>query len=124
MEEETIIETKNPLRSKKKSLLAYSDAPKLRLKKTPKGLPLASVEPHATSAVKVPSKESVDQEVEKAGEKTKFFEKHKMKRKILQDTRRLSKKLLNSSKGVALHVARMESARGSNYSFGGSRSEG
>jgi hypothetical protein len=46
-----------------------------------------------------------------------------MKRKVLQDTR-LSKKLLNSSKGVALHVARMKSARGSNYSFGGSRSEG
>ena len=97
-------------RSKKKSLLAYSDAPKLRLKKTPKGLPLASIEPHATSAVEVPSKESVDQEVEKAGEKTKFFEKHKTKRKVLQDTR-LSKKLLNSSKGVALHVARMKSAR-------------
>uniref|UniRef100_A0A2N9J0Z0 Retrotransposon gag domain-containing protein n=1 Tax=Fagus sylvatica TaxID=28930 RepID=A0A2N9J0Z0_FAGSY len=71
-----VIEAKNPPRSKKKSLLAYSDAPKLRLKKTPKGLPLASIEPHATSAVEVPSKESVDQEVEKAGEKTKFFEKH------------------------------------------------
>jgi hypothetical protein len=93
------------------------------LKKTPKGLPLASVEPHATSAVEVPSKESVDQEVEKAGEKTKFFEKHKTKRKVLQDTR-LSKKLLNSSKEVALHVARMKSARGSNYSFGGSCSGG
>uniref|UniRef100_A0A2N9IJV0 Retrotransposon gag domain-containing protein n=1 Tax=Fagus sylvatica TaxID=28930 RepID=A0A2N9IJV0_FAGSY len=84
---------------------------------------LHPVEPHATSAVEVPSKESVDQEVEKAGEKTKFFEKHKTKRKVLQDTR-LSKKLLNSSKGVALHVARMKSARGSNYSFGGSCSGG
>uniref|UniRef100_A0A2N9EU63 Retrotransposon gag domain-containing protein n=1 Tax=Fagus sylvatica TaxID=28930 RepID=A0A2N9EU63_FAGSY len=123
LEEEQVIEAKNPPRSKKKSLLAYSDIPKLRLKKTPKGLPLASIEPHATSAVEVPSKESVDQEVEKAGEKTKFFEKHKTKRKVLQDTR-LSKKLLNSSKGVALHVARMKSARGSNYSFGGSRSGG
>jgi hypothetical protein len=123
LEEEQVIEAKNPPRSKKKSLLTYSDAPKLRLKKTPKGLPLASVEPHATSAVEVPSKESVDQEVEKAGEKTKFFEKHKTKRKVLQDTR-LSKKLLNSSKGVALHVARMKSARGSNYSFGGSCSGG
>jgi hypothetical protein len=123
LEEEQVIEAKNPPRSKKKSLLAYLDAPKLKLKKTPKGLPLASVELHATSAVEVPSKESVDQEVEKAGEKTKFFEKHKTKRKVLQDTR-LSKKLLNSSKGVALHVARMKSARGSNYSFGGSRSGG
>uniref|UniRef100_A0A2N9FPM7 Retrotransposon gag domain-containing protein n=1 Tax=Fagus sylvatica TaxID=28930 RepID=A0A2N9FPM7_FAGSY len=65
----------------------------------------------------------VDQEVEKADEKTKFFEKQKTKRKVLQDTR-LSKKLLNSSKGVALHVAMMKSARGSNYSFGGSRSGG
>jgi hypothetical protein len=57
LEEEQVIEAKNPPRSKKKSLLAYSDAPKLRLKKTPKGLPLASIEPHATSVVKVPSKE-------------------------------------------------------------------
>uniref|UniRef100_A0A2N9GX15 Uncharacterized protein n=1 Tax=Fagus sylvatica TaxID=28930 RepID=A0A2N9GX15_FAGSY len=104
--------------------LGYGDhAPKLRLKKTPKGLALASIEPHATSAMEVPSKESVDQEVEKADEKIKFFEKHKTKRKVLQDTR-LSKKLLNSSKGVALHVARMKSARGSNYSFGGSLSGG
>uniref|UniRef100_A0A2N9HHV8 Aspartic peptidase DDI1-type domain-containing protein n=1 Tax=Fagus sylvatica TaxID=28930 RepID=A0A2N9HHV8_FAGSY len=92
LEEEQVIEAKNPPRSKKKSLLAYSDAPKLRLKKTPKGLALASIEPHATSAVEVPSKESVDQEVEKAG--------------------------------VALHVARMKNAKGSNYSFGGSRSGG
>uniref|UniRef100_A0A2N9GQU6 Retrotransposon gag domain-containing protein n=1 Tax=Fagus sylvatica TaxID=28930 RepID=A0A2N9GQU6_FAGSY len=123
LEEEQVIEAKNPPRSKKKSLLAYSDAPKLRLKKTPKGLPLASIEPHATTTVEVYSKESVDQEVEKAGEKTKFFERHKTKRKVFQDTR-LSKKLLNSSKGVALHVARMKSVRGSNYSFGGSRSGG
>uniref|UniRef100_A0A2N9IJ08 Retrotransposon gag domain-containing protein n=1 Tax=Fagus sylvatica TaxID=28930 RepID=A0A2N9IJ08_FAGSY len=123
LEEEQVIEAKNPPRSKKKSLLAYSDAPKLRLKKTPKGLPLASIEPHATTIVEVYSKESVDQEVEKAGEKTKFFERHKTKRKVFQDTR-LSKKLLNSSKGVALHVARMKSVRGSNYSFGGSRSGG
>ena len=123
MEEEQVIEAKNPPRSKKKSLLAYLDASKLKLKKTPKGLPLASVEPHATSAVEVPSKENVDQEVEKAGEKTKFFEKHKTKRKVLQDIR-LSKKLLNSSKGVALHVVRMKSVRGSNYFFGGSRSRG
>uniref|UniRef100_A0A2N9G5G7 Aspartic peptidase DDI1-type domain-containing protein n=1 Tax=Fagus sylvatica TaxID=28930 RepID=A0A2N9G5G7_FAGSY len=123
LEEEQVVVTKNPLRSKKKSLLAYSDVPKLRLKKTPKGLPLASIEPHATSAVEVPSKESVDQEVEKAGEKTKFFEWHKTKRKSLQDTR-LSRTLLNSSKKVALHAARMKSARGSNYSFGGSCSKG
>uniref|UniRef100_A0A2N9HGX6 Retrotransposon gag domain-containing protein n=1 Tax=Fagus sylvatica TaxID=28930 RepID=A0A2N9HGX6_FAGSY len=123
LEEEQVIEAKNPPRSKKKSLLTYLDAPKLRLKKTPKGLPLASIEPHATTTVEVYSKESVDQEVEKAGEKTKFFERHKTKRKVFQDTR-LSKKLLNSSKGVALHVARMKSVRGSNYSFGGSRSGG
>ena len=73
--------------------------------------------------MEVHSKESVDQEVEKTGEKIKFFERHKTKRKVLQDTR-LSKKLLNSSNGVALHVARMKSVRGSNYSFGGSRSGG
>uniref|UniRef100_A0A2N9FDI2 Aspartic peptidase DDI1-type domain-containing protein n=1 Tax=Fagus sylvatica TaxID=28930 RepID=A0A2N9FDI2_FAGSY len=77
----------------------------------------------AKNPPRIHSKESVDQEVEKAGEKTKFFERHKTKRKVLQDTR-LSKKLLNSSKGVALHVARMKSVRGSNYSFGGSRSGG
>jgi hypothetical protein len=38
LEEEQVIEAKNPPRSKKKSLLAYSDAPNLRLKKTPKSL--------------------------------------------------------------------------------------
>jgi hypothetical protein len=73
--------------------------------------------------VEVPSKMSMDQEIEKASEKTKFFERHKTKKKALQDTR-LSRTLLNSSKGVALHVARMKSARGRNYSFGGSRSGG
>ena len=114
---------KKPPRSKKKSLHAYPDAPKLNLKQPPRGLPCASIEPHATSTMEVPSKESVDQEIEKDSEKTKFFERHKTKRKELQDTR-LSRKLLNSSKGVALHVARMKSARGSNYSFGGSRSGG
>jgi hypothetical protein len=85
----------------------------------PRDLPCASIEPHATFTVEVPSKMSVGKE----GEKTKFFERHKTKRKALQDTRRL-KKLLNSSKGVALHVVRMKSAKGSNYSFGGSRSGG
>jgi hypothetical protein len=70
--------------------------------------------------VEVPSKMSVDQVIEKEGEKTKFFERHKTKRKALQDTR-LLKKLLNSSKGVALHVTRMKSVRERNYSFGGSR---
>jgi hypothetical protein len=54
------------------------------------------------------------------GEKIKTFESHKTKRKTLQDTR-LSRTLLNSSKGVVLHVARMKNARGRNYSFGGSR---
>ena len=73
--------------------------------------------------MEVPSKISVDQEIEKEYEKTKFFERHKTKSKALQDMR-LSRKLLNSSKGVALHVARMKSARGRNYSFGRSRSRG
>ena len=39
-EEEQVVLAKNPLRSKKKSLLAYSDTPKLGLKKTPKGVDL------------------------------------------------------------------------------------
>uniref|UniRef100_A0A2N9EH73 Aspartic peptidase DDI1-type domain-containing protein n=1 Tax=Fagus sylvatica TaxID=28930 RepID=A0A2N9EH73_FAGSY len=98
LEKEQVVVAEKPPRSKKKSLLAYSDAPKLGLMKTPK-------------------------EIEKEGEKTKFFERHETKRRALHDTR-LSKKLLNSSKGVALHVARMKSARGSNYSFGVSRSGG
>ena len=110
---------KKPPRSKKKSLLAYPDAPKLKLKQPPRDLPCASIEPHATYTVEVPSKMSV----EKEGEKIKTFEGHKTKRKALQDTR-LLKKLLNSSKWVALHVTRMKSAKGSNYSFGGSRSGG
>ena len=103
---------KNPPRSKKKSLLAYSDASKLKLKQPPK-----------SSTVEVPSKMSIGQEGEKDGEKIKFFKRHKMKRRALHDTR-LSKKLMNRSKGVALHVARMKSARGSNYSFEGSHSGG
>jgi hypothetical protein len=121
--EEQVAEAEKPPRSKKKSLLAYLDAPKLRLKQPPRELQCASIEPHATSTMEIPSKESVDQEMEKDGEKIKTFERHKTKRKALQDTK-LSKKLLNSFKGVALHVARMKSARGSNYSFGGSRSGG
>uniref|UniRef100_A0A2N9IFV1 Aspartic peptidase DDI1-type domain-containing protein n=1 Tax=Fagus sylvatica TaxID=28930 RepID=A0A2N9IFV1_FAGSY len=123
LEEEQVVVAKKPLRSKKKSLLAYPNAPKLKLKQPPRDLPCASIEPHAISSVKVPSKMSVDQEIEKAGEKTKFFERHKTKRKALQDIR-LSRTLLNSFKGVALHVAKMKSARGRNYSFGGSRSGG
>ena len=123
LEEEQVVVAEKPPRSKKKSLLAYPDAPKLKLKQPPRDLPCASIEPHATSTMEVPSKMSVDQEIEKECEKTKFFERHKMKRKALQDMR-LSMTLLNSSKGVALHVARMKSARGRNYSFGGSRSRG
>jgi hypothetical protein len=123
LEEEQVVVAEKLPRSKKKSLLAYSDAPKLGLKKTPKGLPCQSIEPHATSTMEVPSKISVDQEIEKVGEKTKFFERHKTKSRALHDTR-FSKKLLNSFKGVALHVARLKSARGSNYSFRGSRSGG
>ena len=123
LEEEQVVVVEKPPRSKKKSLLAYPDAPKLKLKQPPRDLPCASIEPHATSSMEVSSKMSVDQEIEKEGEKTKFFKRHKTKRKTLQDTR-LSKKLLNSSKGVALHVARMKSAKRSNYSFGGSCSGG
>uniref|UniRef100_A0A2N9G969 Aspartic peptidase DDI1-type domain-containing protein n=1 Tax=Fagus sylvatica TaxID=28930 RepID=A0A2N9G969_FAGSY len=123
LEEKQVVVVEKPPRSKKKSLHAYSDAPKLELKQPPKDLPCASIKPHAISTVEVPSKMSVDQEIEKKDEKTKFFERHIMKRKALQDTR-LSKKLLNNSKGVALHVARLKSAKGRNYSFGGSRSGG
>ena len=119
LEEEQVVVVEKPPRSKKKSLLAYPDAPKLKLKQPPRDLPCASIEPHATFTVEVPSTMSV----EKEGKKTKFFERHKTKRKTLQDTR-LSKKLLNNSKEVALHVARMKSVRGSNYSFRGSRSGG
>jgi hypothetical protein len=122
-EEQVVVVAKKPPRSKKKSLHAYLDAPKLKLKQPPGDLPCASIESHATFTVEVHSKKSVDQEIEKEGEKIKTFERHKTKRKVFQDTR-LSKKLLNSSKGVALHVARMKSVRGSNYSFGGSRSGG
>ena len=114
---------KNPPRSKKKSLPLYPDATKLELKQPLRDLTCASTEPRDTSTVEVPSKMSMDQEIKKEGEKTKFFERHKTKRRALHETR-LSKKLLNSFKGVALHVARMKSARGSNYSFGGSRSGG
>uniref|UniRef100_A0A2N9H215 Aspartic peptidase DDI1-type domain-containing protein n=1 Tax=Fagus sylvatica TaxID=28930 RepID=A0A2N9H215_FAGSY len=95
LEEEQVVVAKKPLRSKKKSLLAYPNAPKLKLKQPPRDLPCASIEPHAISSVEVPSKMSVDQEIEKAGEKTKFFERHKTKRKALQDIR-LSRTLLNS----------------------------
>jgi hypothetical protein len=87
LEEEQVVVAKKPPRSKKKSLHAYPDAPKLKLKQPPRDLPCASIEPHATSTVEVPSKMSVDQEIEKEGEKTKFFERHKTKRKALQDTR-------------------------------------
>jgi hypothetical protein len=93
LEEEQVVIAKKPPRSKKQSLLAYLDAPKLKLKQPPRNLPCASIEPHATYTVEVPSKMSVGKE----GEKIKTFERHKTKRKALQDTR-LSRKLLNSSK--------------------------
>ena len=112
-----------PPRSKNKSLPTYPDAPKLELEQPPRDLTCASTEPRDTSIVEVSSKMSVDQVIEKEGEKTKYFERHKTKRRALHETR-LSKKLMNSFKGVALHVARMKSAKGSNYSFGGSRSGG
>jgi hypothetical protein len=108
LEEEQVVVAEKPPRSKK-SLHAYLDAPKLKLKQPPRDLPCASIEPRATFTMEVPSKMSVDQEIKKASEKIKFFERHKTKRKSLQDIR-LSRTLLNSSKGVALHVARMKSA--------------
>ena len=119
LEEEQVMVAKKPSRSKKKSLHAYSDAPKLELKQLPKVLTSESIEPRETSIVEVPSKMNVGQE----GKIIKFFERHKTKRKALHNIR-LSKKLLNSSKGVDLHVSRMKSARGNKYSFGGSRSGG
>ena len=112
-------DVKLPPKSTKKSLPAYPDAPKLELKKPPKRLACASTKPRDTSTMEVPFKMSVGKECEKI----KFFEKHKTKRKALHDIR-LSKTLSNSSKGVDLHVATMKSARGRNYSFGGSCSEG
>ena len=63
--------------------------------------------------MEVPSKLSVGCEVKII----KFFERHKTKRKALHDII-LSRKLLNSSKGVNLHVSRIKSARGRKYSFG------
>ena len=68
---------KKPLRSKKKSLHAYSDALKLELKQPPKDSTCASIEPHATSTVEVPSKMSVGKE----GEKIKFLRGTKRRRK-------------------------------------------
>jgi hypothetical protein len=59
-EEQVVVVAKNPLRSKKKSLLAYPDAPKLRLKQPQRELQCASIEPHVTTTMKVHSKESVD----------------------------------------------------------------
>ncbi len=87
LKEEQVVKAEKPPRSKKKSLLAYPDTPKLKLKPPPRDLPCASIEPHATSIVEVPSKMGVDKEVEKAVKKTKFFERHKTKRKALQDAR-------------------------------------
>uniref|UniRef100_A0A2N9GB33 Retrotransposon gag domain-containing protein n=1 Tax=Fagus sylvatica TaxID=28930 RepID=A0A2N9GB33_FAGSY len=54
LKEEQVVEAKKPPRSKKKSLLAYPDTPKLKLKPPPRDLPCASIEPHATSIVEVP----------------------------------------------------------------------
>ena len=62
LEEEQVMVVEKPPRSKK-SLLAYPDAPKLKLKQSPKDLPCASIEPHATSTVEVPSKMSADQKL-------------------------------------------------------------
>ncbi len=48
LEEEQVMVAKKPLRSKKKSLHAYSDAPKLELKQPPKVLTHESIEPRET----------------------------------------------------------------------------
>ena len=77
LEEEQVVVAKKPLRSKKKSLHAYSDALKLELKQPPKDSTCASIEPHATSTVEVPSKMSVGKE----GEKIKFLRGTKRRRK-------------------------------------------
>uniref|UniRef100_A0A2N9FIU3 Uncharacterized protein n=1 Tax=Fagus sylvatica TaxID=28930 RepID=A0A2N9FIU3_FAGSY len=99
------------------------DAPKLKLKQPLRELQCASVKPHATSTMEVPSKESVDQEIEKEVRKPSSLRgtKRRGKNFKIQD---FQGKLLNSSKGVALHVARMKSAKGRNYFFGESRSGG
>jgi hypothetical protein len=60
LKEEQVVVAEKPPRSKKKSLLAYSDEPKQRLKQPLGDLQCASIEPHATSIVEVPSKMSVD----------------------------------------------------------------
>uniref|UniRef100_A0A2N9GD39 Uncharacterized protein n=1 Tax=Fagus sylvatica TaxID=28930 RepID=A0A2N9GD39_FAGSY len=83
LEEEQVVVVEKPPRSKKKSSVAYPDTPKLKLKQPLRNLPCASIEPHATSTLEVPSTMSVRKE----GEKIKFFERHKMKRKAVQDTR-------------------------------------
>jgi hypothetical protein len=111
--------TKKLPRSKKKSLHAYSDAPKLNLKQPPTGLTYVSIEPHDTFTVDVPSKLSVGWE----GEIIKFFERHKTKRKALHDRRPL-RKFMNTSRRVNLQASRMTCARGRNYSFRGSHSGG
>ncbi len=93
MEEEQVVEAKKTPRSKNKSIHAYPNAPKLELKQPPRDLTCASTEPRDTSTVEVPSKLRVGWE----GEKIKFFEKHKTKRKALHDIR-LSRTFLNNSK--------------------------
>ena len=93
LEEEQVVEAKKTPRSKNKSLHAYPNAPKLELKQPPRDLTCASTEPRDTSTVEVPSKLRVGWE----GEKIKFFEKHKTKRKALHDIR-LSRTFLNNSK--------------------------
>uniref|UniRef100_A0A2N9I9P2 Uncharacterized protein n=1 Tax=Fagus sylvatica TaxID=28930 RepID=A0A2N9I9P2_FAGSY len=95
LKEEQVVEAKKPPRSKKKFLHAYPDAPKLKLKQPPRDLPCASIEPHATSTMEVPSKMSVDLEIEK-----------------------------EFPKEWLCMLLKMKSARGRNYSFGGSRSGG
>ena len=106
LEEEQVMVAKKLPRSKKKSLHAYSDAPKLELKQQPKGLICGSLKPRDPFTVDVPLKLSVGQECEII----KFFERHKTKRKSLHD-RILLKKLLNTSRRVNLHASRMSCAR-------------
>ena len=64
LEEEQVMVAKKLPRSKKKSLHAYLDAPKLELKQPPKGLTCTSLKLCDTFTVDVPLKLSVEQKGE------------------------------------------------------------
>ncbi len=77
--------------STKKSLHAYSNAPKPEWKQPPKGLTCVSLELRDTFTMDVPLKLGLGRE----GEIIKFFERHKTKKRALHD-RRLMRKFLNT----------------------------